>query len=47
MGVDITGTVSNTDTLVHDIDTLNLSIFRYTIYYLIPTIQSELNEGYF
>ena len=43
MSVDITGTASNTDTLAHNIDTLNISIFRYNIYYLISTIQSELN----
>ena len=34
MGVDITGTASNTDTLAHNIDILNILIFRYTIYYL-------------
>ena len=47
MGVDITDTASNTDTLARNIDTLNISIFRYTIYYLISTIQSELNASYF
>ena len=47
MGVDITCTASNTDTLAHNIDTLNISIFIYTIYYLIFTIQSELNARYF
>ena len=47
MCVDITGTASNTDTLTHNIDTLHISIFRYTMYYLISAIQSELNARYF
>ena len=47
MGVYITGTASNTDTLAHNIDTPNISIIKYTIYYVISTIQSELNARYF